>query len=290
LASRHSHPDWLVRRWLDRFGPAETEALLAWNNTRPELVVQPARSTLESLQQSFWEAGIAARRAPFDAGLVLEHQRPADLPGYASGAFFVQDPAQAMVARFAAFPPDATVYDACAAPGGKSLAIGRSVRRLVAGELKRDRLARLRENLRRAGSGHEFVVAASAAAPPCRAMDGVLLDAPCLGTGTLARHPDARWRVSASALARIARTQEELLLAAAEAVRPGGWLVYATCSLEPEENQAQVQRLLERMPVYRRDPAPGLPPELLTPEGDLLLLPQRHGTDGAYAARLRRVA
>lgn len=290
LASRHSHPDWLVKRWLARYGVAETERLLAWNNTRPELVVQPARASLDEVQRKFWQSGVSARRAPFDAGLVLEHQRPAELPGYESGDFLIQDPAQALVARFAAFPADATIYDACAAPGGKSIAIGRTVRRLIAGELKRERLPRLRENLARAGSGHEFVIAASAAAPPCRAMDGVLLDAPCLGTGTLARHPDARWRVNPQALERITRTQAELLRAAAEAVRPGGWLVYATCSLEPEENRDQVQSLLEGFSVFRRDPPPGLPPELLTPDGDLLLLPQRHGTDGAYAARLRRVA
>ncbi len=290
LASRHSHPDWLVRRWLARFGAEDTERLLQWNNARPELVIQPARATLEELQRKLWESGVSARRAPYDAGLVLENQRPAELPGYREGDFIVQDPAQALVARYAAFPATATVYDACAAPGGKSIAIGRGVRRLIAGELKRERLPRLRENLARAGSGREFAIAASAGAPPVRPIEGLLLDAPCLGTGTLARHPDARWRVNPAALERITRLQGELLRTAAEAVRPGGWLVYATCSLEPEENQDQVQSLLERMPAFRRDPAPGLPPELLTPEGDLLLLPQRHGTDGAYAARLRRVA
>ncbi|MFN8651974.1 MAG: 16S rRNA (cytosine(967)-C(5))-methyltransferase RsmB [Gemmatimonadales bacterium] len=289
LASRHSHPDWLVRRWLDRFGAGETERLLEWDNTRPELVVQPARVSLDELQKRFWENGVSARRAPYDAGLVLEPCRPAELPGYDSGDFIVQDPAQALVARFAAFPADAVVYDACAAPGGKSIAIGRTVRRLIAGELKQDRLPRLRENLRRAGSGREFPLAASAAAPPIRPVDGILLDAPCLGTGTLARHPDARWRVNPTALARITGTQADLLLAVAEAVRPGGWLVYATCSIEPEENQDQVATLLARLPAFRRDPAPGLPQELLTPDGDLLLLPQRHGTDGAFAARLRRV-
>jgi len=289
LASLHSHPDWLVRRWLARFGAEETQRLLEWNNTRPSLVLQPARSTLEELQRRLWESGVSARRAPFDAGLVIDHQRPAELPGFAEGAFVVQDPAQALVVRYAAFPSGTVVYDACAAPGGKSIAIGRTASLLLAGELKRERLARLRENLARAGSGREFVVAASAAAPPCRPVDGVLLDAPCLGTGTLARHPDARWRATPESLERIARQQRDLLAAAVEAVRPGGWLVYATCSLEPEENEAQVQNLLQRFPALRRDPGSGVPPELLTPEGDLLLLPQRHGTDGAYAARLRRV-
>jgi 16S rRNA (cytosine967-C5)-methyltransferase len=155
--------------------------------------------------------------------------------------------------------------------------------------MKAERIPRLRQNLARAGSGREFVVAASAAHPPVRPVDAVLLDAPCLGTGSFARHPDARWRATRDSLGRIAAQQGELLAATAGAVRPGGWLVYATCSLEPEENEAQVQTLLERFPAFRRDPGSALPPELLTSDGDLLLLPQRHGTDGAFAARLRRV-
>ena len=118
----------------------------------------------------------------------------------------------------------------------------------------------------------------------------MLLDAPCLGTGTLARHPDARWRVSIEALARLATQQRELLDAVGPAVRRGGWLVYATCSLEPEENETQVNAFLERHPQFHRDPGNAVPPELLTPAGDLLLLPSRHGLDGAYAARLQRAA
>ncbi len=290
LASKHSHPDWLVKRWVDRFGAEATEQLLEWNNTRPSLVLQPARGTLEELQKSFWESGVSARRARFDAGLIVENQRPAELPGFNEGRFVVQDPAQALVVRFTAFPEGAVVYDACAAPGGKSIGLGRTAARVIAGEINADRLPRLRQNLSRAGSGREFPVVASAGQPPVRPVDAVLLDAPCLGTGTLARHPDARWRATRDSLQRIATQQAELLVTVAGAVRPGGWLVYATCSLEPEENEAQVQAFLERFPAFRRDPGTAVPAELLTPNGDLLLLPQRHGTDGAFAARLRRTA
>lgn len=289
LASQHSHPDWLVKRWVDRFGAEETGRLLQWNNTRPSLVLQPARGTIDALQQAFWESGVGTKRAPFDAGLIVENQRPTELPGFEEGKFVVQDPAQALVVRFTDFPPGATIYDACAAPGGKSIGLGRTAGRLLAGEMKSERLPRLRQNLTRAGSGREFVVLASAEHPPVREVDAVLLDAPCLGTGAFARHPDARWRATRDSLKRIASQQSQLLAAAAGAVRPGGWLVYATCSLEPEENEAQVQTLLERFPAFRRDPGSAVPAELLTPDGDLLLLPQRHGTDGAYAARLRRV-
>jgi 16S rRNA (cytosine967-C5)-methyltransferase len=290
LASVHSHPDWLVKRWVDRFGTEETAKLLEWNNTVPSLVVQPARVELAELQRSFYDRGVPARRAPFEAGLVLDQQRPVDLPGFAEGAFMVQDPAQQLVSRFAAPPAGAMVYDACAAPGGKTMALSRVAGRIVAGDLKKERAKRLSTNLARAGSGTVHVVVASADHPPIRQADLVLLDAPCLGTGTFARHPDARWRVTRDALKRIAAQQTELLEAAAASVRPGGWLVYATCSLEPEENEEQVRTLLTRHPELSRDPGTGVPAELLSAEGDLLLLPQRHGMDGAYAARLRKVA
>jgi len=288
LADRFSHPVWLVRRWLTRFGIEETERLLDWNNSRPSLVLQPARATLETLQRRLWDHGVGATRAPFDAGLILDGGRPADLPGYEDGAFLVQDASQALVARFAAVPEGATVYDACAAPGGKTIALGRVARMVVAGEVHRERTRRLVENLRRAGSGREHAVIASAGASPLCQVDMVLLDAPCLGTGTLARRPDLRWRVTPEALAKLATEQRDLLEAVVPAVRSGGWLVYATCSLEPEENEDQVNGFLDRHPDFRRDPGQALPAELLTPAGDLLLLPPRHHTDGAFAARLRR--
>lgn len=288
LADRYSHPDWLVRRWVDRFGLADAEALLAWNNERPHLVIQPARATLEDLQRMLWERGVGAKRAPLDAGLVVDSGRPMELPGYPEGAFIVQDAAQALVCRFAAVAPGSTVLDSCAAPGGKTIALGRTAGRILATELRLERALRLVANLARAGTGREHVVVASADAPPCRAVDLVLLDAPCLGTGTLARHPDARWRISPEALKRLADQQRRLLEALAPTVRPGGLLVYATCSLEPEENEEQVNGFLHRHPDFRRDPGAALPPEFLTPVGDLMVLPHRHGMDGAFAARLAR--
>jgi 16S rRNA (cytosine967-C5)-methyltransferase len=290
LAAAASHPPWLVERWLARFGPTETEALLRWNNTRPMLVLQPARVSAEALDRRWREAGIETRAAPFEAGLVTDRTRPQALPGYAEGHFMVQDPAQALLARFAALPAGVTVFDACAAPGGKAIALGRAAGRVVAGDASRARVRRLAENLRRAGSGREYPVVADARRPPVRPADAVLLDAPCLGTGTFARHPDARWRVTPDALGRLARRQAALLEGAATAVAPGGILLYSTCSIEPEENAEQVNRFLERHPEFHREASPRFPAELLSAEGDLAILPQRHGVDGAFAARLRRAS
>jgi 16S rRNA (cytosine967-C5)-methyltransferase len=288
LAAKHSHPEWLVRRWVERFGAEGAAALLTRNNTRPELVLQPARAPLHALRERWEAAGIATRPAPFGAGLLTDRSRPADLPGFTEGDFVVQDPAQALVAWFADLPPETIVYDACAAPGGKAIALGRATRGVVAADLSRSRARRLTENVRRAGSGREHVIVADARHPPIRGAGAVLVDAPCLGTGTFARHPDARWRVTPEALAQLAGQQADLLDAAAEAVRPGGLLVYATCSLEPEENEMQVDRFLVRHPDFRREPADDFPAALLSPRGDLMMLPHRHGTDGGFAARLRR--
>ncbi len=288
LAERYSHPDWLVERWLERFGAEETERLLQWNNEAPALVLQPARSTLGDLEKRWTRAGIPVRPAPWGAGLVTDRSRPDELPGFDEGAFFVQDPAQALLAWFADPPSDATVADLCAAPGGKSLAFGRLVGRLVAMDKHPRRAQRLMSNLARAGSGRETVLVGDALQPPLRPADVVLLDAPCLGTGTFARHPDARWRVSPEALSALAEHQGRLLDAASAVVRPGGLLVYATCSLEPEENDQQVDAFLARHPEFQREPSPGFPAVLTSSAGDLTILPHRHAMDGAYAARLRR--
>jgi len=289
FAAIYSHPDWLVARWLERYGQDDTVTLMEWNNMPPSLVLQAAREGDAALEARWRDAGLTPERAAI-AGWLSPARKPADVPGFAEGAFIVQDPAHAMVAAFAGVEPGMQVYDACAAPGGKSIALGRSAAMVVSADFKLDRVRRLGENLARAGSGREHAVVADALHPPVRSADVVLLDAPCLGTGTFARHPDARWKVSADALARLAQRQGDLLRACADVVRPGGWLVYATCSLEPEENEQQVEALLQRDNRFERDPGDAVPAELRTARGDLQLLPFRHGTDGAYAARLRRRA
>ncbi len=290
LAERESHPRWLVERWVERYGLAETERLLRWNNQPPRLVLQPARASQDALVRRWRAAGISVESSPFGGGLVTDRRRPEELPGYAEGDFIVQDPAQALVPWYADVPAGALVYDACAAPGGKTIALGRSARRVIAADVSPRRTARLAENLRRAGSGRELAVVADAARPPIRHAEVVLLDAPCLGTGTFARHPDARWRASETALAELAARQRVLLDAAADTVADRGLLVYATCSLEPEENARCVDAFLASHPEFVREPNDAFPAALLSPEGDLMILPQQHGTDGAYAARLRRRA
>lgn len=292
-----SHPEWLVRRWTAQFGKAETARLMAWNDAKAPLTLQPARWEQGVLIDRLRDAGFGVTEAPFGAGVRLmslstdtRHLTPSDLPGFAEGGFCIQDPAQALVVRFAALPRGTVVYDACAAPGGKAVALERQGARVLAGDARRERLPRLLQTVRRCGVAIRTLVADLEAAPFAPAgLAAVLLDAPCTATGTMARHPDARWRLRPGTITRAAARQRRLFAAAAALVAPGGVLVYATCSLEPEENVEIVEDFLERHPDFGRAPAPGAVPEdLLTPVGDFSSFPPRHGMDGAFAARLVR--
>ncbi len=269
---------------------------MAWNDTKPPVTLQAVRWDHDLLGRRLREAGVGVTDAPFGAGLRLtltpgtRHLTLRELPGFAEGAFIVQDPAHALVCRYAAIPPGTVVYDACAAPGGKAVTLERAAVRVVAGEVRRDRVPRLVETARRAGVAIRVAVADLLAAPfRSGEYAAVLVDAPCTATGTMARHPDARWRLTPRSLTRAVERQRALLAAAAELVRPGGLLIYATCSLEREENGDVVTEFLARHPDFSRAPVAGAVPDaLLTTDGDFQSLPQRHAMDGAYAARLAR--
>src|SRR5207244_4030815 len=206
------------------------------------LTLQPLRWTSEALRTRLTEAGFGVREAPYDAGLQVttggtapRSPLPTALPGFAEGAFIVQDPAHALLCRYAAIPRGALVYDACAAPGGKAVTLERLGARVVAGDARRDRIGRLAETARRAGVAIRIALADLLSAPfAAGTLNAVLVDSPCSATGTMARHPDARWRVAEGTIARAARRQLALLAAAAPLVKRGGLLIYATCSLEPE--------------------------------------------------------
>ena len=287
LALRYSHPEWLVARWLDRFGAEATERLLAFNNRRPPLVVQPARWDQETLTRALDQQQIAWRPAPFGAGLIVEGRRPQELPGFGAGSCFVQDPAQALVTRCCDRPQGTPLYDACGAPGGKAIALSGSGL-VLAADRSPPRARRLRENLHRSSRGPAVSLVADAAAPPFATVPSVLLDAPCLGTGTFSRHPDARWRVTPDALMTLAAQGARLLRSVAALVAPGGLLFFATCSLEPEENELQIDAFLAEHRHFRREPSHQVPAALRSASGDLSILPHRDGIDGAYAVRLRR--
>ena len=210
------------------------------------------------------------------------------LPGFDDGAFWVQDAASAWMTDLV--PAEArTVLDACAAPGGKTAQLLPTCRRVVAADLSPLRLRRVSELSQRLGRTIQTI--AEDARHPAGAgasFDRVLVDVPCSGTGVLRRHPEARWRKQAVDLPRQAQRQYEILVAAFARLRPGGVLVYSTCSLEEEENDAVVDRFLAAHPEARLEPASALFPDQPWARRTVQRLPGRDDGDGAYAARIRR--
>ena len=292
LALEHSHPRWLVARWIARWGADETRLLLEVNNREAPLVARPYHVVREQLEAMLEGAGVTVADAPLVAdSLVLTAGVGAmtELGAFKQGFFHLQDPASTLVTRYAAVPSGARVADLCAAPGGKTLELARTAGTVFAGDASYARLARVRENVRRLDAGNVIPFVGDARFPAVRGIDAVLIDVPCTGTGTFRRHPDARWRLKVSDLAVLPAVQRSILRAAATAVRPGGLLTYSTCSLETEENDAQIERFLSDNPEWRLEPPPeGAVPPAVLDAGRLRVLPQRHGTDGAFAARLRR--
>jgi len=292
LALEYSHPRWLVARWIARWGANETRQLLEANNREAPLVARPYHVVREQLEAMLESAGVTVGDAPLVSdSLVLTGGVGAmtELGAFKQGLFHLQDPASTLVTRYAAIPAGARVADLCAAPGGKALELARTASVVYAGDASYTRLARVRENVRRLDASNVIPFVGDARFPAVKGMDAVLIDVPCTGTGTFRRHPDSRWRLRVSDLAVLPAVQRSILRAAATAVRPGGLLVYSTCSLETEENDAQIESFLSDNPEWRLEPPPeGAVPAAVLDAGRLRVLPQRHGTDGAFAARLRR--
>jgi 16S rRNA (cytosine967-C5)-methyltransferase len=292
LALRYSHPRWLIARWIARWGEQDTERLLTINNADAPIAIRPYGIVREQLEAMMEAAGVHVADAPYsrDSIAISGGTTFTELGAFKKGLFFVQDPAATMVTEYAAIPVGATVADLCAAPGGKALELSRSAGAVVASDKSFGRLQRLLANQRRLENVNLLPFVGDARNPAIRPVDAVLIDVPCTGTGTFRRHPDARWRIKVSDIAVMSALQKLILRAAAKVVKPDGLLIYSTCSLEPEENDAQVDSFLsDNLNWILEPPAEGtVAPEVLD-GGRLRILPHRHGTDGAFAARLRRV-
>ena len=250
LEERESFPTALVRRWERRFGAENAARLCAWHNTPAETFIARRDGSFVKLERG---------------------QRVEDIPGYAEGDFIVQDPGTRLAIELLDPRPDERILDACAAPGGKTVQIAWRGASVVACEVNPKRRRRLEENLARLKLGVEVIPEL----PASQTFDKVLVDAPCSNTGVLRRRPDARWNWNEEKLAALVKLQAEILDACASRVAPGGALVYSTCSNEPEENEAQVTAFLARHPDFSL-------------EESRESIPFESGTDGAFAARLRR--
>jgi len=298
LATVHSHPEWLVERWLARYGSAEAARLLQSNNREPRVSVRANghRITNEALAEALRAEGLTAEPGPNGGPVLLvgDGYVAARSPLFRGGSLSLQDEAEAVVVGILDPRPGDAALDAAAAPGGKASQIAERVLPdgyVVALERHPSRARALRSNLvERLALARAWTVCGDAALPPLRGpFDRVLVDAPCSGLGVLRRRADARWRKEPAAIAEMAALQALLLDAAAPLVRDGGVMVYSVCSLEPEETDAIVTPFLRRHPEFSlEDARPFLPPPFRGGDSCLRATPHDHGTDGVFAARLVR--
>jgi 16S rRNA (cytosine967-C5)-methyltransferase len=293
-AARVNTPDWLWSRWASYWGEARAHAIAEANLTEP-----PLDLTVKS-DPALWAERLSGRVLPNDSVRLLPKGRIESLPGYDDGAWWVQDVAASLPAKLLGDVSGQRVADLCAAPGGKTAQLVLGGASVIAIDNSKARLKLLAENLKRLRLEAELIEADATKWQPGGLFDAVLLDAPCSSTGTIRRHPDIPYVKSAKDIEALAALQARLLDNAASLVRPGGKLVYSTCSLEPEEGEAQIAAFLTRNNAFSLDPiAPGElygQAEWIEPSGCLRTfpyelrfdVPEWSGMDGFFAARLVR--
>ena len=290
-------PEWLARRWIKTYGEA-TARRIAEAHMHEASVDLSVKSDPEG-----WAKRLGAALLPTGSLRLVERSPIVTLPGYDEGAWWVQDAAAAVPARLLGVVAGERVADFCAAPGGKTAQLASAGAHVTAIDRSAKRLERLEENMKRLGLLVE-TIAADAASLKAEPFDAILIDAPCSATGTIRRHPDVAWIKQEGDLARLAALQTRLIDAAARLLRPGGRLVYCTCSLEPEEGDAQIAAALQRHPELIRSPLGeadrmALGSDLaavVNERGELRTLPfimpnddpRLAGVDGFFAARLVR--
>lgn len=296
LSTTLSHPEWLISRWLDRYGFEDAEAWALFDNSPATLTIRAntLRISPRALSEQLASLGVETEPARFATdALYVRSGNPLLTSLAAQGLFSVQDESSQLVAQLTAVQPGERVLDACASPGGKTTAMAAAMRNvglIVATDVRGRRVDLLRRTIESAGARCARVVQADVAGvlPFRTTFDCVLLDAPCSGLGTVRRDPDIRWRRSADDFERFAAVQLAMLGRAAEVTAAGGRLVYATCSSEPDENEAVVSRFLNDRRGFESAPS-RIPAELArftTADGYFRTFPFRHGLEAFFAAML----
>jgi 16S rRNA (cytosine967-C5)-methyltransferase len=299
LGVLHSFPDWIIQMWVEQLGIEETEQLCEWLNHSPtiDLRVNPRRTSIDEVEAAMQVAGVDVRRVPPlpQALRVLGGTGTIQkLPGFNEGWWTVQDSSAQLVSHLLDPQVGEVVIDACAAPGGKTTHIAELMEdegEIWACDRAASRLRKLRENAQRlqlrsiqicTGDSRNFSQFTNSA-------DRVLLDAPCSGLGTLHRRPDIRWRVTPATVQELSILQGELLECASTWVKPGGTLVYATCTLHPQENEDVIQLFLAHHSHWKIEPPPPDSPlsAFSTPQGLLKVWSHRHQMDGFFMVRLK---
>jgi 16S rRNA (cytosine967-C5)-methyltransferase len=287
-------PSWLLARWIARYGETVTRGIAGAISHEPSLDITVKSDAAQWASRLHGETlPTGSVRTPLQGSVTM-------LPGFAEGQWWVQDAAAALPARLFGDVAGKTIVDLCAAPGGKTAQLAQAGARVIAVDRSPHRMARLRDNFARLALEAESVVADATEwqGGSSGGFDGILVDAPCTSTGTIRRHPDIAWLRQESELGALMALQKRLLQRGIALLKPGGTLVYCTCSLEPEEGEQAISALLATESAVRRAPidpgeVAGLS-EILNQEGDLRTLPchlphqdpRLGGLDGFYAARL----
>ena len=303
VAEYWSHPNWLVEKWLRYFSTTETEALLQANNQEAPLVLRTnlRHGTREGLLELFQSRNIQASPAPWSPqGITVQSKGLVEnLPGFHEGNFQVQGEASQLVAYLLDPQPGERILDACAAPGGKTTQIAelmddRGV--VVATDISAKGLKRLQENAIRLRLESIRAFQADLSKPLSRSLsqpfDRILIDAPCSGFGTLRSHPEIKWNRGEADIKRLSELQEKILVNAASNLKPGGVLVYSTCTLIDDENERVVKTFLQQQKEFVLDGATAYLPQparSLVRDNYFMALPHKHNTDGFFAARMRKL-
>jgi 16S rRNA (cytosine967-C5)-methyltransferase len=281
-----SHPEWLVEKWRKNFGDEKTRRLLEWNNTPPKTFARVntlktdatkliERWREENVEYDFCTRDWTGENLAFE---LKSHPSLNSLSSFRDGWFYLQDPSTLLAPALLGAQPGETILDLCAAPGGKTTFIAQQMSntgKIIAQDIGPDRLKLIRENCARLGvTCVEPVLPSTINHQPSTGFDRILVDAPCSNTGVMRRRVDLRWRISPEEISRLQKMQLELLQQAATKLKPGGVLVYSTCSLEPEENSELVNQFLATHAGFKL-------------ETERQLLPFADGVDGAYVARLK---
>ena len=297
LSIMYSHPSWMVKRWVERYGLYETEQLLSANNERPTIVVRAnsLKTTADELVKLFEERGIRNTRSKYVENFIkVGHlSKIYNLDLFEMGYFSVQDESSGLVVKLLDPKPGEIVIDLCSAPGGKTTFIGELMKnqgKIIAVDKYEHRLNLVKQSCERLGVENVEFIPKDALEVDVEPADKVLVDAPCSGLGVIQKKPDIKWQRELSDIRNLAKTQIELLEKASKLVKNGGVIVYSTCTIEPEENIEVVKEFLSRHPEFKIEDARNyLPSDIVNEEGCMETYPHKHDMDGGFAVRLIKV-